>query len=513
MPSKSLVTIREATQAFTCQSTATDGYVGIGTTTPSALAHFNATDTTGNSVLEALRLSHEDTNSAGANGIGASLTFNLETATNNTFREAAKIEGVFDDATNNSKDGSLRFYTMGPNSTSGTTTTTEKMRMNSSGYLGIGTGSPASRLTVVESVDVEGHMARFTGDGITTKDGTIIIGGNISGLNGEQYITFQNGDSGGNAWMAGMEDDETFRITYETEGEMSSPGFLTILQNGRVGIGTATPNVPFSTNSTGVDAGGNFFMISSFSDPTDSNGIVLGYDSTGTIGVIGANSDLVTPSQLSLRTYSGSAFVEGLRIDGNGKIGIGTSAPSEKLHVIGNLRVQGGTDCTLGNGAGGTNCSSDIRLKENIRQISNPLAKILSLRGVEFEWNEKSQSPGRHDMGVIAQEVERVFPTAVIEDLDTGYKKVDYAVLVAPIIQSLKEINKHLTDLFGLSDKQQNQITSKADRTEVAILREKINQLELKNESQNEQLIQQKKDNYELKRRLDQIEIRLLSNK
>jgi hypothetical protein len=490
------------------------GNVGIGTATPSALAHFNATDTTGNSALEALRLSHEDINSAGADGIGASLTFNLETATNNTFREAAKIEGVFDDASNNSKDGSLRFYTMGPNSTSGTTTTTEKMRMNSSGYLGIGTPSPSHRLTVIESVDIEGHMARFSGDGTTTLDGTIVVGGNIAGLHGEQYITFQNGDSGGDAWMAGMDDDETFRITYEAEGEMSSPGFLTILQNGRVGIGTATPNVPFSTNSTGVSApGGNFSMIASFSDPTDSNGIVLGYDSLGTIGVIGANSDLVNPSQLSLRTYNGSVIVEGLRIDENGKIGVGTPAPSEKLHVVGNLRVQGGTDCTLGNGSGGTNCSSDIRLKENIRQISNPLAKILSLRGVEFDWNEKSQSPGRHDMGVIAQEVEKVFPTAVIEDLETGYKKVDYAVLVAPIIQSLKEINEQLTDLLGLSDIQQKRIESKADRTEVAILRERLAQLELKDKSQNDRIVQLINDNSDLKRRLDRIETQFLSNK
>ncbi|MCB1771272.1 MAG: hypothetical protein KDJ31_16480, partial [Candidatus Competibacteraceae bacterium] len=89
------------------------GNFGIGTTSPGALTHINTTDTAGNSVLEALRLSHEDTNSAGANGIGAAMTFNLETATNNTFREAARIAGVWDDAANGSKDGSLRFYTMG----------------------------------------------------------------------------------------------------------------------------------------------------------------------------------------------------------------------------------------------------------------------------------------------------------------------------------------------------------------------------------------------------------------
>ena len=129
-----------------------------------------------------------------------------------------------------------------------------------------------------------------------------------------------------------------------------------------------------------------------------------------------------------------------LKVTSGGAIGIGATIPSEKLHVVGNLRVQGSTDCTLGNGAGGTNCSSDARLKENIKPIPYALEKINSLKGVEFDWNQKSLSFGRHDIGVIAQDVEKVFPTAVITDLNSGYKRVDYAVLVAPIIQAIKEL-------------------------------------------------------------------------
>ena len=127
---------------------------------------------------------------------------------------------------------------------------------------------------------------------------------------------------------------------------------------------------------------------------------------------------------------------------GLGNVGIQTTSPTEKLHVVGNLRVQGTTDCTLGNGAGGTNCSSDIRLKQEVREIPDALDRLLSLRGVEFVWNSKSLTPGRYDIGVIAQDVEKAFPTAVIEDPATGYKKVDYSVLVAPTIQALKELQK-----------------------------------------------------------------------
>jgi hypothetical protein len=127
-------------------------------------------------------------------------------------------------------------------------------------------------------------------------------------------------------------------------------------------------------------------------------------------------------------------------VSSSGNVGIGTTSPSQKLHVVGNLRVQGSTDCTLGAGSGATMCSSDERLKTNITIIPDSLQKILSLRGVSFDWNEKSRAPGKHEIGVIAQDVEKVFPTAVAVQEETGYKMVDYAVLVAPLIESVKTL-------------------------------------------------------------------------
>jgi hypothetical protein len=135
---------------------------------------------------------------------------------------------------------------------------------------------------------------------------------------------------------------------------------------------------------------------------------------------------------------------------GNGNVGIGTTAPSEKLHIVGNLRVAGTTDCTLGGGSGATNCTSDIRLKDNVEPIADTLDKIDVLRGVEFDWNEKSRSPGTHAIGVIAQDVEQVFPTAVITDPDSGYKKVDYAVLVAPLIEAVKALRAENTRIKAI---------------------------------------------------------------
>jgi trimeric autotransporter adhesin len=135
-------------------------------------------------------------------------------------------------------------------------------------------------------------------------------------------------------------------------------------------------------------------------------------------------------------------------------------------------------------------CSSDIRLKNNVAQISDPLAKILSLRGVEFDWNEHSRSPGRHAIGVIAQDVEKVFPSAVIDDPHTGYKMVDYAVRVAPIIAAFKELKELVSQLFEASEKYTKEIIS------------------LKSEAQNKEreILALKDEISELKARMERIE-------
>ncbi|MEI7562395.1 MAG: tail fiber domain-containing protein [bacterium] len=78
-------------------------------------------------------------------------------------------------------------------------------------------------------------------------------------------------------------------------------------------------------------------------------------------------------------------------------VGIGTTSPSQKLEVAGNVA------------AAGFFYTSDRRYKENISVITDPLQKITQLSGYTFTW----KNSGRADIGVIAQEVESVFPQAV----------------------------------------------------------------------------------------------------
>ena len=83
--------------------------------------------------------------------------------------------------------------------------------------------------------------------------------------------------------------------------------------------------------------------------------------------------------------------------------------------------------------------SSDERLKENITLIENPLDKIIQLGGYEFDWiqNEEIHVHHGHDIGVIAQEVEKVLPE-LVTTRDNGYKAVKYEKIVALLIEGIK---------------------------------------------------------------------------
>jgi len=91
---------------------------------------------------------------------------------------------------------------------------------------------------------------------------------------------------------------------------------------------------------------------------------------------------------------------------------------------------------------------SDKRLKTNIIPIQNALDKVLSLEGVEFDFlDEKNYGYlGKHQLGVVAQQVETVVPELVTTNPD-GYKGVSYQHLTALLIEAIKEQQKEIEEL------------------------------------------------------------------
>jgi uncharacterized coiled-coil protein SlyX len=103
--------------------------------------------------------------------------------------------------------------------------------------------------------------------------------------------------------------------------------------------------------------------------------------------------------------------------------------------------------------------SSDIRLKENIQSIPNALDKVTQISGNTYDWKagfESIHSHTGHDVGVIAQEIEKVLPE-VVTDRETGYKAVQYEKIVPLLIEAIKELSAKVNHLEDKLNKQSEQ--------------------------------------------------------
>lgn len=127
-----------------------------------------------------------------------------------------------------------------------------------------------------------------------------------------------------------------------------------------------------------------------------------------------------------------------------GGVGINMNAPTEALHVAGNIRA---TACVIGTNIA---CPSDARFKQDVRTIDHALDAVEKLRGVYYDWKRSEfpdrQFPEGEQVGLIAQEVQKIVPQAV-QEMGDGYLAVDYARLVPLLIEGMKEQQKRIEAL------------------------------------------------------------------
>jgi len=86
------------------------------------------------------------------------------------------------------------------------------------------------------------------------------------------------------------------------------------------------------------------------------------------------------------------------------------------------------------------NSASDIRLKENIQKIDNPIDKIVKIDGVRFDW----KSDNKPSMGVIAQNIEEVLPELVNGE---DSKSVNYNGIIGLLIECVKTQQEQINEL------------------------------------------------------------------
>ena len=103
--------------------------------------------------------------------------------------------------------------------------------------------------------------------------------------------------------------------------------------------------------------------------------------------------------------------------------------------------------------------TSDQRLKKNIQQIQSPLNKILSIRGVQYDYVDdffKMENPVikkqlveeyKNKIGFLAQEIKDVFPALVFHDLENDEYSVDYVSLIPVLVEAIKEQQAQIEEL------------------------------------------------------------------
>ena len=241
--------------------------------------------------------------------------------------------------------------------------------------------------------------------------------------------------------------------------------------SGNVGIGTSSPTeglvvsrgalritsqaLDFTTGTRGISI-----------DTTDGNvGRIYTVTGTGTATdlTFGTNNSerirITTWGQLLIGKSSTSVETLGLRFDADASIYASITNIESTYYVrdINNaayrFRVSGAgtvfaTNTTISS-------ISDIRLKENVRDLDNGLDKIMLLKPRVFDWKEGSGQTGKDVRGFIAQEVEEFFPEMIdewgnenLEEGEIPYKSVrmDVIPMLVKAIQELKAENNLLKD-------------------------------------------------------------------
>ena len=236
--------------------------------------------------------------------------------------------------------------------------------------------------------------------------------------------------------------------------------------SGRIGIGTNKPAAALEVvGGLRVDdlqleassPGGTTSLHVNGSTVTKSLSVSDGMEVRGPSAFTEASFGAIRFSQLTEPFYDDGIYKSGndirmlvsgfLRIYGIQYDPQGYESLSEKISLnTGTADLKINCDVSVAGDVVAHNFSqtSDAQLKEDIKPLRSALDKVLALRGVSYRRRDIVDDSTR--VGLIAQEVEQVFPEVVSEDA-SGTRSISYTGLVAPLVEALKEFHAEFVRL------------------------------------------------------------------
>ena len=198
-------------------------------------------------------------------------------------------------------------------------------------------------------------------------------------------------------------------------------------------------NETYLTNNRLPKSTGNEHLVDS--NITDTGTLItLGSNTVVSGTLLATGTSLVSgSSQITLSSTTGGGTSANVQFNSLG-IGMAASATAGRIDATNDIVAYS---------------SSDIRFKENIKPIENPLEKISKISGNTYDWKQENHIEHGYegnDVGVIAQEIEEVLPQ-LVQTRENGYKAVKYDKLVALLIEGIKEQQSKIEELTNRINK------------------------------------------------------------
>ena len=262
------------------------------------------------------------------------------------------------------------------------------------------------------------------------------------------------------------------------DGGLTQKNFTSTLKTKLDGIETSAKDDQTITAGSGLSGGGTGNVTLSHSDTSSQasvNGSGRTYIQDITLDTYGHVTGLATATETVVNTDTNTTYSAGTGLDlsgttfsiesdlrdniqyigrdGNDYMHIGTSVFDWYINGGHEMRLEADGDLHVdGNVVAYSTTISDERLKKDIVKIDNALDKVSQLNGYTFEY----LADGKKSAGVIAQEVEKVMPSAIVEstlplkmgeDDKTEYKTVQYDQLHGLMIEAIKELKAEIEEL------------------------------------------------------------------